>query len=271
MVEIGAVKHELDMQHPETLQSLVYPNRRIPLSASTVHGLTDKDVLDAPAAEIAIPRLVEFLSSTDIVFGFNTPFDARFLVHECLLIQTPPPDIQFLDVKRLAGQLGYGNLSLAALSEKLGVQDNIHAHRAVSDALQTGECLVRLLRTHFSPRSMLSEVLAVHNRSTPPYTTQRAIESVEQAHQKHTADLREEVARQSFCVTGKIPGYSRAELKQQLNTIGCKYTKEVTSATDFIVVGVSRMVQRKLDDAEALGTPVMTAEQFTDWLKAHTE
>ena len=59
--------------------TLVNPGRRIPKKSSSVHGITDSDVNDAPAFNQIVRELDAFLDPDLPIVGHNVTFDLRFL------------------------------------------------------------------------------------------------------------------------------------------------------------------------------------------------
>lgn len=63
------------------------------------------------------------------------------------------------------------------------------------------------------------------------------------------------------CITGKVPGFSRTELKDYLLTFGVTLVDSVTSKTNYLVCD-SESTSSKYTKAKQLNIPVVTFEQF---------
>ncbi|MEV0453727.1 NAD-dependent DNA ligase LigA [Catellatospora methionotrophica] len=68
-------------------------------------------------------------------------------------------------------------------------------------------------------------------------------------------------------VTGSVPGLSRNESNEAVETLGGKSSGSVSRKTDLVVVGDG--AGSKADKAIELGVTVMAADRFTDLLTAH--
>jgi len=81
IVQIAALKLFPDTSE-EVVTKLVNPQRPIPPSATSIHGITDADVTGVPAFAGLATSLFQFFSGCDIA-GFNSNrFDLPILVEE---------------------------------------------------------------------------------------------------------------------------------------------------------------------------------------------
>ena len=261
VLEIGACIFDLNTGEYDSFETLVNPEREIPWEASWLHGIKDEDVKGAISALEGFKQLNDFLDGCNIVWGFNSPFDLKFMIHEYRLAGENPPDLAFYDVGRLANRLGYGWLSLENLSEDLGVLEGNTLHRALPDAIQTCKCFLALIDNHFSESSFLSDLVDKHNEKTPVYSTQRAVEALEKSSSKYQPKI---------CVTGTIDGLLRKEIVNQLEEIGYKYVSGVNSNIEFLVVG-KKPGPSKLIKAEDKNVEIVSSDDFVDWLEAMKE
>lgn len=285
IVEFGAYRVGEGGSDVASFQTLVNPQRPIPSSATRVHGIADDDVAGAPIMAEVLPRFLDFIGSADMVWGFNTPFDARWLVHECLLESVDPPDLQFYDVARMAGYAGLGRVSLAQLVEAVGATTP-PIHRALDDAVATASALGRLLDGSFGRPVNWKAVVQAHDRNVPTYDTDRALSSVAAAHQKHArltvfggrgrpasdscgrAEGGEGSRRPRVCVTGTLDGVPRKDVARRLQGIGYDYCKEPDGGdVEFVVVG-KRAAGRKVEIAERGHVPTLAGDEFLHWLAA---
>jgi DNA polymerase-3 subunit epsilon len=79
VVEISVVRVEPGRGPELVLDTLVNPNRR--MGCTWVHGITDRDVADAPRFEQVAGRLLGALAGC-VVAAYNVAFDLRFLDFE---------------------------------------------------------------------------------------------------------------------------------------------------------------------------------------------
>jgi DNA polymerase III epsilon subunit family exonuclease len=82
IVEIGAVKFNLDGSTIETFQSLVNPERLIPESVTAIHGIDDEMVKDAETIKPVLKRFITFCGENSILIAHNAKFDISFIGYE---------------------------------------------------------------------------------------------------------------------------------------------------------------------------------------------
>lgn len=79
VVEVAVVRVEPGRGPELVLDTLVNPNRRV--GCTFVHGITDRDVVDAPRFEQVAGRLLRAVAGC-VVAAYNAAFDVRFLEAE---------------------------------------------------------------------------------------------------------------------------------------------------------------------------------------------
>jgi DNA polymerase-3 subunit epsilon len=79
VVEISVVRVEPGREPDLALNTLVNPNRR--MGCTYVHGITDRDVVDAPRFEQVGGRVLRAVAGC-VVAAYNAAFDVRFLESE---------------------------------------------------------------------------------------------------------------------------------------------------------------------------------------------
>ncbi|MDP2303466.1 MAG: exonuclease domain-containing protein [Ignavibacteria bacterium] len=156
IIEIGIIKIQNNVIIDQ-YSSLINPGRTIPMYITTITGLTDDDVYDAPFFEDIAYDISEFLSDS-IVTGHNLQFDMSFIKRELRLagIENFKP-LQLCTLKvarRLFPQLR--SRSLGNLAYHLNIKP-IDAHRATGDAETTAKILeqmIQLLKNDFDINSV---------------------------------------------------------------------------------------------------------------------
>jgi|GEM_PF-5306208 len=242
IVEVGAVLVNCRGEQLGHFTSFVDPERSIGAEAEAVHGIRDADVRGAPKASEVLRLLFDFLRPSDMVFGFNSPFDLRFIMHEALLVRGPPVNVAFYDVARFASYAGFGRQSLTNLALALGLHVDV-THRALADTQLTAQVLAKLLEMRFKPEAPLGELVALHDSRTPVYDSGRCLPSVQASHEKAMQrkarrELWTEVkTRNTVCITGAIPGIIRREVRPRLEALGYRYVEEVSTTVEFVVIG----------------------------------
>lgn len=128
----------------EQFQRLVNPRRPIPRESIRWHGITDRDVAEAPPIENVLPEFRRF-AGDDVLVAHNADFDMCFL-----RLKEPLARVHFdnpvLDTLLLSLHLD-GDLedhTLEAIASRLGVTVN-GRHTALGDAVATAEVFMRLL------------------------------------------------------------------------------------------------------------------------------
>jgi len=145
ITEIGAVK----LRGGEclgTFQTLVNPGAAIPPEITVLTGITQAMVLPAPRIESVLPALLEFMGDA-VVVGHNVRFDLGFLRAALERSGRPRLSNRSVDTCALARRLvrdEVPNCKLGTLATRLRL-DHRPSHRALDDALATGDLLHLLL------------------------------------------------------------------------------------------------------------------------------
>lgn len=168
VLEVGAIYMNPSFSIDGGIETLVNPQRDV--GPTHVHGITARDVFDAPTFDRVAPGLLDMLDGRVIV-GHNISFDLRFLVAEleregyaipdfvaidtlqvsrALLKSSPPPSYKLHD---LAGHLGY---DIDEVCDYVGLERRPE-HSAFGDALVTG-----FLLTHLAGKSANSKFWETH-------------------------------------------------------------------------------------------------------------
>ncbi|QGM21366.1 PAS domain-containing protein [Spiribacter sp. 2438] len=145
IVSIGAVRiHRGQVMHGETFELLANPGRSIPALASSIHGIHEEDVAEAPPVEEVIRRFHAFAGDAVLV-GFNIAFDMRFLRLKqriCgITFANPTLDALLLSIM-LHDHTGEHTMESVAARLDVGVGGR---HTALGDSLTTAEIFIRLL------------------------------------------------------------------------------------------------------------------------------
>lgn len=111
-----------------------------------IHGLTWKDVQDAPDFGALWPRIRELFDGVEFLAAHNASFDRRVLEAVCGLHAIEPPRQEFRCTVRLARQAwGLKPARLPDVCRHLGLE--LNHHEALSDALACAEIVLRAPRT----------------------------------------------------------------------------------------------------------------------------
>ena len=143
IIEIGAVKIENGVV-VDRFSEFVNPLRPIPYKITTLTGIADEDVKDAPPIEEILPRFLAFIEGATLV-AHNAGFDVGFIEQNCRY-QDIVPDFTYLDTVALARVLlpTLNRYKLDTVAKEVGVSLENH-HRAVDDAEATAGIFLRFV------------------------------------------------------------------------------------------------------------------------------
>jgi DNA polymerase III subunit epsilon len=144
VIEVAAV-HVARGRIVGEFSTLVNPGRRVPRIITSLTGITEEMVAEAPPFDRIAPRLTGLLRGRAFV-GHNAPFDWRFLSCELERCMGRTLAGRRLCTLRIARRLlpHLSSRSLGALADHFGIHMEVH-HRALDDAVATARLLVRFL------------------------------------------------------------------------------------------------------------------------------
>ena len=163
IIEIGAVRFR-DGEPVARFQSLVNPQKHIPVFITDLTHISDADVADAPVISDVLPAFEEFVGSDPLV-GHNIDFDLRFVQSAGSAL--PDRGRMYIDTAELARKIVKGpdkvydqetgkwkndyssqyevkSHSLGPMCEFYGLAHG-ELHRADEDALMTGRLLLVMM------------------------------------------------------------------------------------------------------------------------------
>ena len=145
IVEIAAVRVK-NWKIVDAFESLVNPQRGLPVEAQQIHHITEEMIAEAPTADQILPKIIDFTGGACLV-GHNVKFDLNFLCFELSLIgrklreETPAIDTLKM-AKALLPHLTSFRLSHVAHSLGAAVEET---HRALPDVKLTAKVMKRLM------------------------------------------------------------------------------------------------------------------------------
>lgn len=146
IIEISALKVS-NGEVVDEFSTLVNPCRHIPYSASSVNGIMDDMVKDAPAIDIALKNFISFIGDS-ILVGHNIKrFDMGFIQRDAVNIFGKPISNEIVDTLILSRRYlpDLYSHSLESLSDHYGISYE-GAHRALADCYinkQVYDCLAK--------------------------------------------------------------------------------------------------------------------------------
>ena len=147
ITEIGAIRLSPGRPAAE-FTALVNPGAPIPPAITSLTGITDAMVSDAPAIGAVLPGFLAFADGAVLV-AHNAPFDVGFLTEACRRNGISWPGSPVIDTavlsRMLLGPAEVGDHKLATLSSHFSARTR-PCHRALADARATAAVLAGLLR-----------------------------------------------------------------------------------------------------------------------------
>ncbi|MGO3147810.1 MAG: exonuclease domain-containing protein [Leucobacter sp.] len=180
IIEVGAIYMDPDFRIDGGIETLVNPQRDV--GPTHVHGITAREVFDAPTFDQVAPALLKLLDGR-VVVGHNIAFDLRFLTAELEREGYEVPDIVAIDTMQIARTLLQEDpppsFKLHDLGQHLGfgikeVFDFVNleqrpAHSAFGDSLVTAFVLSHLARNSSRSNYWISHLDAAESLSWPEY------------------------------------------------------------------------------------------------------
>jgi DNA polymerase-3 subunit epsilon len=141
ITEVAALRI-VDGKVTERYVSLINCNARIPSFITSLTGISQQMVDDAPPVRRVLPELLDFIGS-DTLSAHNASFDEKFLVAEAERLGMAPAHKALVCSLKLSRRLfpGMPSYKLGVLSSQLGIRFRSAAHRAESDAEVGAELL----------------------------------------------------------------------------------------------------------------------------------
>lgn len=153
IVEVSAI----DLKGNVLLNTLVRPQKPIPSDATSIHGITDAMVFDAPTFSQVWPVLRALLSQYRVVI-YNAQYDTRVIRNLAQKELLPYPSIvadcamlAYSSYRQAPNEHGYDSykwFKLCEAGDDLGVVVESKAHRSLADCLTTLGIIDRLKEIH---------------------------------------------------------------------------------------------------------------------------
>lgn len=133
VIEISAVK-VIDGKVEDEFSSLVNPKRPIPFYASSVNGIYDDMVADAPCFETVLADFLDFVGDLVLVGHNIHSFDMKFIYRDVEKYWGKTIDNDYIDTLQIAKAYlpQLSSRKLTALAEYYGISPD-GAHRALND------------------------------------------------------------------------------------------------------------------------------------------
>lgn len=139
IIEISAVRYR-NCEKKDTFSTLVKPHNRISYFITSLTGITNEMVKNAPDALSATKAFYDF-AGDDILIGYNVNFDINFLYDNLMKYHNIPLTNDFVDVLRFARKAlpFLGNRRQTTVAAYYGINTE-GAHRALNDCEICNAC-----------------------------------------------------------------------------------------------------------------------------------
>ena len=224
--------------------SLINPNCSFSGICTSIHGITPRDVIDAPCFADYWESTLRSLMTTSLVIAHSATFDLSAIEQALFAAGVSDPGIDYLDslpvLKSLVNAPSYKLTDLAA-----EIHFEYNAHNAEEDvrALYEVLCYVRDLCGFEDLKEMFIRSAAhIENTKTNTYIP-HDIEDVRpripvRSHCTGEVKVMDSCfCGMKFCITGDFPNYERADVEYMILEHGGKPMTGVSGKTDYLIVG----------------------------------
>ena len=146
IIEIAACEMKNYVLTGEKLHLYINPEREIDKVASSVHGLTNNDLIDKPKFIDIYEKFLEFIGNDRLIIH-NAEFDMSFLNNELKICGLNPLKNNTLDTIKLARMKHPGSLvNLDSLCRRYNISiEDRNFHGALVDTLLLAEVYIELI------------------------------------------------------------------------------------------------------------------------------
>lgn len=138
LIEISAIRFNLDGEIQEKFTSLLDPMKMITQEITDLTGITNEDLKDAPPFWEVLENFADFIQEDDILFAHNAYFDASFVGLWMSKIMDVMPSNKIYNTIDIAKHAfpGFRSYKLSECIKNFNL-DGENAHRAEADVLAT--------------------------------------------------------------------------------------------------------------------------------------
>ena len=252
--QIGIV-HFKDGQILDKWSTLVNPEAYFDPFNTSIHGITEKDIKDAPTFDV----IHEFIAKkiTDKITVHHMPFDKVAITRACLEYNIEILQPKWLDSAKIARrtweQFAYRGYGLANIANFLGVE--FSHHDALEDAMAAA-----MIVDHACKQTQLSVEDWLIRVGQPIFTYQRGSTTV-----KLDGNPEGSLYGENLVFTGAL-FLPRKDAAQIAANLGCNVGNSITKQTSILVVGTQDTTklagyeksskQRKAEELIQKGAPL---------------
>lgn len=212
IIECSAVKIR-NSEIIDTFSKLVKPSQKLSEVITNITGITDEMLENAPAISNIIEDYVNFIGN-DIIIGHNiASFDVNIIYDTYLKYCNKYFKNNMIDTYRYAKycNINVSDYKLNNIAKYFGI--DYDAHRALNDCI-----------TNFKCYEFLKEKFIGLNKKISSENTKKISENFD-------------LNGKQICLSGNFICCSKSEISFKLEEMGAIVQKNVTSKTDYLIVG----------------------------------
>ncbi len=147
IIEMGAVLVDQMQVSESSFHSMINPRKPIPAVSTSITGIKDEDVKDAPFIDSMLPKLLQFMG-TRIWVAQNARFDLGFIVQKLKQLNLPMKQSVIVDTMGLSKILFpyETSHSLDKIMARLGIAKSGDRHRSIDDSKYTALALIEMIK-----------------------------------------------------------------------------------------------------------------------------
>lgn len=223
ILELAAIRVR-NNQVVDTYSQLVKPEEEIDEFIQRLTGITNEMIANAENIEITLPKFLAFVGD-DILVGHNVNFDINFIYDNLMRLKNISFCSDYVDTMRISRHVlpEMKHHRLKDLVKKFGIFHE-QEHRALSDCRATFEVinnLQKLISENDIDLSRVNQKLRASDITT----------------QKNDFDTAHPLYEKCCVFTGTLEKMTRRQAMQLVVDAGGKCGDNVTSKTDFLVLG----------------------------------
>lgn len=236
---VGWVLFENDHISDQGYQ-LINPNCSFSRINTGVHGLTKEDVKDSPCFSDYWNSTLKELMTSSIVVAHGAGFDLSATEQALYNAGLKDPGIFYLDsLPLIRHYFDFDSYKLPDLAAMIGYEYD--AHNALADTLALANILLHLCKELDLPdlatMLLLSPVRCENTQANnyKPHTI-KSDPFPMKSHCTEAVDVTGDCfAGMKVCITGDLPGFSRADLERMILENGGRVMTSVSSKTDYLL------------------------------------
>ena len=252
IIEIAAVK-VLDDNVTEQYQTLINPGFEISGFITSLTGITNDMLADAPPIEKVFNNFIEFVGGS-VVVAHNANFDINFIYDNYMRLSKKEFKNNFIDTMRISRRLySYApSHRLVDLAERFKIEYKTK-HRAIEDCIVTHKCYQYMksyvpAKINFSYEQYLDDLKQKMRYNNVSYKT--------------LYDMIYDMANDMICEENKentIVNDDEIDLKQYLNAINPKLDSiknkliDISAQKDISIENTASIIDKKGMDFERTG------------------